>query len=265
MPLIVTGKPHTRQPQQSLRLRPDWTVAWNFGAGVPGLSDYPPREAGPGGRGALVAGSYAGFASGAIAPGLTNNLTAVMLVEPLSTTGANNFTFGEAAPPLGAYNWGFYERSNGATEFFIHNGGSGVRTDCGFYLSALRRPVCVVATYDGATIRIYADGADLGGSAAQSGGIQRNASVTLSWAMWNVPSSPHARIYGAAVSPRAFSAAEIRSRLSSPAAAWDCLFAPLKRRIRVPGAGSTVPNITFVGAENILATSADYRTTLDYA
>lgn len=46
---------------------------------------------------------------------------------------------------------------------------------------------------------------------------------------------------------------------------WQ-LFAPLTRRIWVPSAGgSTVPDITFVGAENITATSAGYRVTLNYA
>ena len=46
---------------------------------------------------------------------------------------------------------------------------------------------------------------------------------------------------------------------------WQ-LFAP--RRIRVPVYGAApagVPDVTFVGAENILATSAGYRVTLDYA
>lgn len=44
------------------------------------------------------------------------------------------------------------------------------------------------------------------------------------------------------------------------------LLAPIERRIWVPSAGgSTVPSITTVYAENILATSADYRVTLDYA
>lgn len=42
-------------------------------------------------------------------------------------------------------------------------------------------------------------------------------------------------------------------------------FAPRERRIWVPGAAPAVPNITAVYAENILAASADYRVTLDYA
>lgn len=46
---------------------------------------------------------------------------------------------------------------------------------------------------------------------------------------------------------------------------WQ-LFAPIERRIWVPGeAPGGVPSITAVYAENITATSADYRVTLDYA
>lgn len=46
---------------------------------------------------------------------------------------------------------------------------------------------------------------------------------------------------------------------------WQ-LFAPRVRRIWVPSAGgSAAPDIAFVGAENITATSADYRVTLDFA
>ena len=46
---------------------------------------------------------------------------------------------------------------------------------------------------------------------------------------------------------------------------WQ-LFAPIERRIWVPGeAPGGVPSIAAVYAENITATSADYRVTLDYA
>lgn len=53
-----------------------------------------------------------------------------------------------------------------------------------------------------------------------------------------------------------------RQLLANP---WQ-LFAPIERRIWVPGeAPGGVPSITAVYAENITATSADYRVTLDYA
>lgn len=61
---------------------------------------------------------------------------------------------------------------------------------------------------------------------------------------------------------RALSDSEHASLAVNP---WQ-LLTPLARRIWVPSAAaSAVPNITFVGAENITATSADYRVTLDYA
>lgn len=46
---------------------------------------------------------------------------------------------------------------------------------------------------------------------------------------------------------------------------WQHLLAPDTGRVWVPGAGGTVPDITAVSAENITATSADYRVTLDFA
>lgn len=48
------------------------------------------------------------------------------------------------------------------------------------------------------------------------------------------------------------------------AAPW-ALFEPQSIWVPVVSGGGAVPTITFVGAENILATSADYRVTLDYA
>lgn len=84
--------------------------------------------------------------------------------------------------------------------------------------------------------------AQLSGSSAASRGGPETA-LSLVWA-------------------RALSADEIRRVSANP---WQVL-AFVKRRIWAPDAsGSTVPDITFVGAENILATSADYRVTLDYA
>ena len=71
----------------------------------------------------------------------------------------------------------------------------------------------------------------------------------------NVPAHDM-RLYSRVLSPAEFA--------DDYAAPWR-MFAPLERRIWVPSASSAVPTITAVSAENITATSADYRVTLDFA
>lgn len=265
MPLIVTRIPHTRQPQFAARLRPDWLVAWNFGAGVRGLSSAPPITSGAEGVAVNSTPTYAGFSSDRIVPGISGNtITVVMLLEPTGITTASNFLFAEAASGGGAYNYGFYQGGSGSGHFFIHNGTDGIPTSGWSGLAAPRGPVCLVGTYDGSTIRLYADGIEVG-SAAQTGNIRRDASANLAWSVW-AATTMHARFYGGAVSARLFSAKEIANGFRTVSSAWGRIFSPMTRRIVVPSAAtSAVPTITAVSAENITATSADYRVTLDFA
>lgn len=69
------------------------------------------------------------------------------------------------------------------------------------------------------------------------------------------------RTWIAAAFSTALSIAELDELRANP---WQ-LFDSEIILIPASGGASTVPNITFVGAENILAASADYRVTLDYA
>lgn len=73
--------------------------------------------------------------------------------------------------------------------------------------------------------------------------------------------SPTGAIIKAAFYRRALTYGEIRLLTERK---W-ANFEPMRFDIPFTPAAGTVPNITFVGAENITATSADYRVTLDFA
>ena len=76
------------------------------------------------------------------------------------------------------------------------------------------------------------------------------------------PSGLNGQVVFARLWRRALSVNELRETYANP---WS-LFAPRRRRIPAYSAApSAVPDITFVGAENITSNSAGYRVTLNYA
>lgn len=77
----------------------------------------------------------------------------------------------------------------------------------------------------------------------------------------NWASSPTGAIIKGAYYRRALTGGEISVLTETP---W-ANFEPMRFDIPFTPAAGTVPNITFVGAENITSTSADYRVTLDFA
>lgn len=159
------------------------------------------------------------FASttGAIVPGISGGLTAVQIVEPTGSASlTGNFMFAESAASGGAYNWGFYSNGGGYPAAFIHNGTTGVAAIATFYTwLAYRRPQVWVMTYgDGDNnIRIYVDGIEYG-TGAQTGNIRRDTSAHLSVQRWTTAGSDHA-LYGAGVTNRRMTAAEVQARFST--------------------------------------------------
>jgi hypothetical protein len=177
-----------------------------------------------------------------------------MIVDFLSTTTSNNFLFGEAAPSVGAYNWGFYESSAGLLRGFVHNGTSGVNTDSGYNTSAVRGPQVLVMTYGGGDgfVRVYIGGTEFGTAQSQTGNIQRNAAATLGVQRWNTAGA-NMRLYAGAVMPRRLTAVEIKERFSTPDSSWDAIFQQRKL---------FVPNSTAVaGAYTLTAETAAFTLT----
>lgn len=120
----------------------------------------------------------------------------------------------------------------------------------------------VAFSFDGAgTKRIAADGVVT--ASAQSATVSASGLSTLIGAYpWPGYANFDGDIDYLYVWERGLSADELMALHANP---W-ALFEPQVRRIWVPSAGgSSVPNITFVGAENITSNSVDYRVTLDYA
>lgn len=119
---------------------------------------------------------------------------------------------------------------------------------------------CAVS-WDAATMRFYAKGklAESGSfTAPVASNAARRSHIGAGTSFFG---SSSAGLSVVAVFNRAFAESEYVSLYLNP---WQ-LFAARRFVVPVPAAGGAVPNITFVGAENVAATSADYRVTLDFA
>lgn len=248
----------------SLRPRPEWAAVVHAGVGMfdlaSGLGDLTPAPSGgfvTGGAGVGARFSGTGAATSRIVPGISTGITAVMIVEPRSTTVNNNFLFGEAAVSTGAYNYGFYSTGGNYPAFFVHNGTTGVASIFTFFeWKAVARPQVWVATYgDGDNnIRLFVDGVET--AVAQTGNIQRNTGAHLGFKRWNTAAGDDV-LYLGAVSPRRMSPAEVRERMWSVESTYEAVFGTLL--VEVPesagGSGSTITATTSLSAAVQLARS----------
>lgn len=251
---------HTRQPKTTTSPGKDWSFLYSFGSGVSNLvngNDFlSPLPAGgvvpgyDGMSGLLFETGEASTTSGKLVPGLTNQITVVMVIDFLATTGANTFTFGESAAAQGPYNYGFYETLGGLMRFFIHNGTSGAYANSTVLASSLRGVQIWTATYDGATISLYQNGTKIS-TASQTGNIQRNTSATLSFQRWKT-NGTNSRVYALAVSTRAMSSNEIFAKFSKLTTTWGALFPPTeKTRHAGTVSGNITQNRTITGISRI--------------
>lgn len=230
---------------RSLRPRPEWAAVVHAGVGMfdlaSGLGDLTPAPssgfvAGGAGVGARFSGTGAA-ATSRIVPGISTGITAVMIVEPRSTTINSNFLFGEAAASSGAYNYGFYSTSANYPAFFVHNGTTGVSSIFTFFdWKAVARPQVWVATYgDGDNnIRLFVDGVET--VVAQTGSIQRNTGAHLGFKRWNAAAGDDV-LYLGAVSPRRMSPADVRERFRSVESTYEAVFGSLRIFVPVSAGG----------------------------
>lgn len=240
--------PWDRQPQELAAFRPGW-FGFNFGFNPHGnnggvMAPLPASgiTAGPAGRGLQFATGNVSTTCGSIVPGISEGITVAMVAEPLVATTANNFLFGESAASVGAYNYGFYEASNGGMRFFVHNGTSGVQADSGIIWGAILEPQIWVATFGNGdnNIRMYRNGVAPGGSsAAQTGTIKRDATAHLSIQRWNT-SGASMRMYTGAVLPRCMSAKEVWDSFNNLRVTWRTLLVSRKIDAYVP---ESVPGV----------------------
>lgn len=112
--------------------------------------------------------------------------------------------------------------------------------------------------YDGAVLEVWRNGALIWSLALASLGGDNSADLYVGSGYGYSADAAHALV---AYWHRDVGAAAMGALTRNP---WD-LFAP--RRILIPTAAApaAVPDITFVGAENITSNSAGYRVTLNYA
>lgn len=112
--------------------------------------------------------------------------------------------------------------------------------------------------FDGAALDLWINGALAGSAALASLGSANSSNLFIGGGYGN---SADAQYAACAYWQRDIGREAMRLLTTNP---W-AMFAPRRLVIPTTAAAPAVPDITFVGAENILATSAGYRVTLNYA
>lgn len=259
MALIEHVWPWTQQPQEAVRvagdLARDLSLLVNFGAdasnqlgGAPIAQGAAQLGLSPLGRALLCPGGaqqsygYAVSPSGATQP-LSALLAAHITAHGALFSVAGNYYSGEP----------FLLLTSNASNINLYAAGN-YRVSAPSFIGL----AIIGVRFDGAALELWINGAMAGSAALGSLGSYNSSNLYIGGGYGN---SADAR-YAACAYWRRDIGREAMSLLTTNP--W-AMFAPRRLVIPTTAAAPAVPDITFVGAENILATSAGYRVSLNYA